>query len=192
LVSEMLPTRDRRRRVSGMRAVLLSMVFFPWACSPKVAVQTTPLDDDVAMAHGGRMPAPVEAAPPVPTEPVVQRPLAPPGKGLRNGTIPRDRLLAVLDAGAGMFLRQLELAPKLAGERFVGWQLVQLVDKLSPLADLDIVPGDVLLAINGKPLSRPDQLQTIWDSLRTANEVTAQLWRGDNQLTITFAIEPKL
>ncbi len=52
--------------------------------------------------------------------------------------------------------------------------------------------GDVLLAINGKPISRPDELQKIWESLRTANEVTAQLWRGDSQLTLTFAIDPKL
>jgi S1-C subfamily serine protease len=69
---------------------------------------------------------------------------------------------------------------------------VQLIDKLSPLVDIDILPGDVLLAINGKPISRPDQLQSVWDSLRTANEVTAQLWRGNTQLTLEFAIEPKL
>ena len=41
-------------------------------------------------------------------------------------------------------------------------------------------------------LARPDQLQSVWDSLRTANEVTAQLYRGDTQLTLKFAIEPKL
>lgn len=117
---------------------------------------------------------------------------APPGKGLRNGTIDRKRLLAVLDAGPAMFLRQFEMIARLERERFVGWQLVQLVDRASPLADVDLVPGDVLLAVNGKPLSRPDQLQTVWDSLRTANEVTAQLWRGDMKLTLAFAIEPKL
>ena len=34
------------------------------------------------------------------------------------------------------------------------------LDRNGPLVDVDVVPGDVLLAINGKPLSRPDQLQT--------------------------------
>jgi S1-C subfamily serine protease len=56
--------------------------------------------------------------------------------------------------------------------------------------DVDVVPGDVLLAINGKPLSRPDQLQAIWDSLRTANQLTAELWRGSSKLQLSFAIAP--
>jgi S1-C subfamily serine protease len=116
--------------------------------------------------------------------------VAPPGKGLRTGTIARAQLVAVLDAGPGTFLRQLEVAPRMSGDRFVGWQLVQLIDRTGPLHDVDLVPGDVLLAINGKPLSRPEQLQTVWDSLRTANEVTAQMWRGEMKLELRFTIEP--
>jgi S1-C subfamily serine protease len=169
-----------------MRAVMLSMVFFPWAaaCGPKVSpARSGAFDEDLPKQESA--PAPTAA-------PVVERPVAPLGKGMRSGTIARDRLVAVLNAGPGNFLRQMELAPKLSGERFVGWELVQLVDKLSPLFDLDILPGDVLLAVNGKPISRPDQLQSVWDSLRTANEVTAQVWRGNTQLTLAFAIEPKL
>jgi len=54
----------------------------------------------------------------------------------------------------------------------------------------DIVPGDVLLAVNGKPLSRPDQLQTVWDSLRTANAITAQLWRGKAKFELAYTIDP--
>jgi S1-C subfamily serine protease len=111
------------------------------------------------------------------------------GKGLRTGTIARARLVAVLDAGPAAFLRQLEVAPHMAGDRFVGWQLVQLLDASGPLHDVDLVPGDVLLAINGKPLSRPEQLQAVWDSLRTANEVTAQMWRGDRKLELHFTID---
>ena len=168
-----------------MRAVLLSMVFFPWAsaCGPKVSTLPPSFDEDLP-AQGQAAPTTEVAAP----EKV--RPVAAPGKGMRTGTISRARLLAVLDAGAGTFLRQLELAPRLTGERFVGWELVQLVDASSPLVDVDLLPGDVLLAINGKPISRPDQLQAVWDSLRTANEVTAQLWRGDSQLTLAFTITP--
>jgi hypothetical protein len=169
-------------------AIALSMVFLPWACAPKVQPPTGPIDEDLPRDSART----AQPAPPVPAPEAAPRPVAPPGKGMRTGTISRKQLVAVLDAGAGNFLRQFELAPRLSGERFVGWELVQLVDRLSPLADLDLVPGDVLLAINGKPISRPDQLQTIWESLRTANEVTAQLWRGDSQLTLTFAIEPKI
>jgi hypothetical protein len=89
-------------------------------------------------------------------------------------------------------LRQLEVTPRMEGNRFIGWQLVQLLDRQGPLVDVDVVPGDVLLAVNGRTISRPDQLQSVWDSLRTANELRAQLWRGEAKLELAFAIEPKV
>jgi S1-C subfamily serine protease len=151
------------------------------ACAPKVQTTPTSLDEDLAYAQVA--PTTVPAAAP-------ERPVAPPGKGLRSGTIERARLVAVLDAGPPMFLRQLEVTAKMSGERFVGWELVQLVDRSGPLVDVDVVPGDVLLAINGQPISRPDQLQRVWDSLRTANTVTAQMWRGDSKFDLQFTIDP--
>jgi S1-C subfamily serine protease len=183
----MLPSQIRRLTFQGMRTLLLSMVFFPWsaACGPKVSTAPTRFDDELMIGKQ----KPVTAPPVVEAKP---RPEAAPGKGLRTGTISREKLVAVLNAGPGTFLRQLEVAPKKQGERFVGWELVQVVDRASPLVDVDLLVGDVLLAINGKPISRPDQLQAVWESLRTANEVTAQLWRGDTQLTLAFAIDPKL
>jgi type II secretory pathway component PulC len=164
-----------------MRALLLSLVLA--ACGPKVAPTGTAFDEDLEAKHTEKTEAAPAEAP---------RPEAPPGKGLRTGTIERTKLLAVLDGGPGTFLRQMEVTPRMEGERFVGWQLVQLLDKTGPLYDVDVEPGDVLLAINGQSISRPDQLQTIWDSLRTANEVRAQLWRGDAKLELAFAIEPKV
>jgi S1-C subfamily serine protease len=163
-----------------MRAALLCFALA--ACGPKTDPQKPAFDDDLAAQ-------PVAAAPAVA---VVERPVAPAGKGLRTGTIERARLVAVLDSGPGAFLRQFEVTPHMDGERFVGWQLVQLLDRNGPLVDVDVVPGDVLLAINGKPLSRPDQLQALWDSLRTANTVDAELWRGNAKLRLSFAIEPKV
>jgi hypothetical protein len=163
-----------------MRALLFLALL--GACGPKVAPKTTVFDEELAAETAQTAPTPVEQP----------RAEAPPGKGLRSGTIERAKLVAVLDGGPGAFLRQLEVAPRLDGKRFVGWQLVQLIDRTGPLVDVDVVPGDVLLAVNGKPLSRPDQLQSVWDSLRTANELRAQLWRGEDKLELAFAIEPKV
>jgi len=153
------------------------------ACGPKVAPTGTAFDEDLPKERTTETTAVVEEAP---------RPEAPPETGWRGGTRVRGRLVAGLDGGPGNFLRQLEVTPHRNGRRFVGWQLVQLLDHTGPLHDVDVVPGDVLLAVNGKPLSRPDQLQTVWDSLRTANELRAQLWRGDAKLELAFAIEPKV
>jgi len=176
-----------------MRAGLFALMAF--ACGPAVSTTPRPIEHDLDLAS----PTVPEVA--VPEVAVVEpsaapraepRIVAPPGKGLRTGTIARARLVAVLDAGPATFLRQLEVAPRLSGDRFVGWQLVQLLDHTGPLHDIDLVPGDVLMAINGKPLSRPEQLQTVWDSLRTANEVTAQMSRGAMALELRFAIDPPL
>ena len=164
-----------------MRAGWFALVAL--ACGPRVSNTTRPIDDDLDAREAT---APVVVAAPSDAPRLV----APPGKGLRTGLIARDRLVAVLDAGPAMFLRQLEVAPRMTGHRFVGWQLVQLIDHKGPLHDVDLVPGDVLLAINGKPLSRPEQLHAMWDSLRTANEIAAEMWRGDGKLELHFTIEP--
>ncbi len=153
------------------------------ACGPKVSPQPLTFDEDL----GDREQRTTVAAT-APEE--APRSEAPPGKGLRTGTIARARLIEVLDQGPAQFLRQLEVTPRLDGQRFVGWELVQLLDRNGPLVDVDVVPGDVLLAVNGQPLSRPDQLQSVWDSLRTANVVRAKLWRGNAKVTLDFAIEP--
>jgi type II secretory pathway component PulC len=165
-----------------MRAALLCLTLA--ACGPKADPHAPAFESDLDVRD---KPTAVAAPAAVP-----ERPVAPPGKGLRSGTIERARLIAVLDGGPGAFLRQLEVTPRMDGQRFVGWQLVQLIDRTGPLHDVDVAPGDVLLAVNGKPLSRPDQLQAVWDSLRTANEIDADLWRGNGKLTLSFAVEPKL
>jgi hypothetical protein len=154
------------------------------ACGPKVAPSPSAFDEELPRERTTTTTEPVAAEP--------ERPVAPPGKGLRTGTIDRAQLISVLDGGPGSFLRQMEVTARMDGNRFIGWQLVQLLDHTGPLHDVDVVPGDVLLAVNGKPLARPDQLQTVWDSLRTANELRAQLWRGDNKLELAFAIEPRV
>jgi S1-C subfamily serine protease len=164
-----------------MRGLILVLVA---ACTPKVQ-PTTPRDFDEDFAASTQQEAPVVVD-------MAARPEAPKGAGVRTGTIDRARMVAVLDAGVPSFLRQFEVAPHIENERFIGWQLVQMLDQASPLTTLDVAPGDVLLAVNGKPLSRPDQLQTVWDSLRTANQVIAELWRGNAKFQLRFDIEPKI
>jgi hypothetical protein len=183
-------SHDRENLRGSTRPVSFEVVRFLFclavlaACGPRVAPHSSAFDEELPKEYNYEAQA---EAPPA----VEKRVEAPPGKGLRTGTIERAKLIAVLDSGPGMFLRQLEVAPhKDKQQRFVGWQLVQLLDRTGPLYDVDVVPGDVLLAVNGKPLSRPDQLQIVWDSLRTANELRATLWRGDAALELAFGIDP--
>src|SRR5688572_14948069 len=111
-----------------MQRALLASLVFVIACGPKVAPKTTAFDEDLP-AEKTISTTEVAPAPP-------PRPEAPPGKGLRSGTIDRAQLLAVLDKGPGMFLRQLEISARMEGSRFVGWRFVQLLDPKSPLRDV--------------------------------------------------------
>lgn len=165
-----------------MRAGLVTLVIL--GCGPRVSPAPPSADEDLdrrtetaaTAARSGSREAP--------------RQVAAPGKGLRTGSIARARLDAVLDAGPANFLRQLEVTPRLAGGRFIGWQLVQLLDPNGPLHDVDVMPGDVLRTVNGRPIARPEELQALWDSLRTSNAVLAELWRDDRKLELSFSVDP--
>jgi hypothetical protein len=169
--------RTTMRRAGWLLALALA------GCGPKVNVEPSPYEYDDPSAG-----EPIEQKQTF--QRYEERVEAPKGKGLRAGVVDRTVLLAVLDAGPGSYLRQFEVTGAMDGDRFVGWQLVQLVDASSPLNDLDLAAGDVLIALNGAPLSRPDQLMAVWDSLRTADAITADLLRGDARFSITFAVEP--
>jgi hypothetical protein len=152
-------------------------------CGAKVHTDPSPFDVD----------DPSAGAPPAPQAVRWEmRPEASPGPGARDGTIARAALNAVLDAGPGAFLHGFEVAAAMDRGRFTGWRLVQWMQGETRFAGLDLAPGDVLIAINGRPLSRPDQLEALWDSLRTANEVVCDLTRGDARFQLHFTIDPPL
>ena len=83
------------------------------ACGPAVAPKQTAVDEDLGPRNAqATEAAPVETA---------ARPEAPVGNGTRTGTIERAKLVAVLDGGPGAFLRQLEVTPRMDGNRFIGF-----------------------------------------------------------------------
>jgi hypothetical protein len=182
-----------------MRLAALGVALALAACGPKHA--TTSLFEEDDPRAGGQPesePEPELASAQVAGEQhnVVRgwdaRSVAPAGKGERTGTIDRTKLLATLDAGPGAFLRQLEVAASMDGDNFVGWQLVQIVDDATALLQLDLIAGDVLVAVNGAPIARPDQLMTVWNSLRTSDRLVCDVLRGDNRFQLSFAIVPPI
>jgi hypothetical protein len=166
------------RRLAAVVAIGLA------ACGPKVKVaDPSPFERD----------DPSAGDPPPAAPRWEELPPAPPGPGQRGGTIERSALIATLDAGPGQFLRGFEIAAELEnGRQFRGWRLVQLMPGETRFAGLDLAPGDVLVAINGQALSRPDQLHAVWESLRTADELVCDLERAGGRFQLTFAITPPL
>jgi len=163
-----------------MRRLALALLLA--GCAPKVHPEASPFENDDPRAG-----APVEKEPPPTWE---ELPVAPPAPGVREGTIARAALNATLDAGPGALLRHLEVAAVLDGNRFVGWRLIALDPDDHSFDGVDLVPGDVLVAINGRSIAKPDELQAVWDLLRTAPAIVADLRRGDGKLQLHWTVAP--
>ena len=174
-----------------MRFVTLCAILALAACAPKVDPRS-PFDEDDPQARATVAevePAPVEpAAPAEPSAPVVAP--APPGTGLREGTIARATLKAVLDAGPGHVLEGFEVAAAEQRGAFVGWRLVRFLAKGERFTVLDLAPGDILLTINRRAIVKPSDLQDLWTELYTADAIVAELRRGDAPFTLRFTITP--
>lgn len=154
-------------------------LLFVAACGPKVSTDPSPYEQD----------DPAAGAPAAEKAPTWEDlPVAEAGPGAREGTIERAKLDAILDAGPGATLRHFEVAAEHDGNRFLGWRLVAVDPKHRGFDGIDLLPGDVLVALNGRSVSRPDELQAVWDSLRTADAIVADLKRGEAKFSLRWAI----
>lgn len=132
----------------------------------------------VALACGG-------APPPPAAEPVAVAP--PPPVEVHAPQIARAELDEVLDAGLGAFLGRVTTAPHMDGSRFVGFEIVELRDA-TLFQGVDLQPGDVVLAVNGQSIERPDDAFTAWTGLRVASEITIAVLRGSERRDLRFPI----
>jgi hypothetical protein len=113
-----------------------------------------------------RVPAP--APPPDPTRP----------------RMTRAQLYRVLDAGPGAFLRTVRVRASHGPKGFAGWEVLALW----PDAHIDIGPGDVVVRVNGRPIERPEQLNQVWDSLRSVFEFVVEYRRGGERRELRVTV----
>jgi hypothetical protein len=107
---------------------------------------------------------------------------------LREGTLQRTDVNAVLDAGPGALLRELDLQAVLQGNTFIGWEIVSIVSASSPAARADLIPNDVIRTINQQAVGKPDELMAVWNSLRTAPRLDVEMTRAGKPYMLSFAI----
>jgi S1-C subfamily serine protease len=111
-----------------------------------------------------------------------------PGPRVSEGTILRNELLPVLDGGPGRFLQGIQIRAWMVDGRFAGWEIVSYRPKDPRYATVDLTAGDVVTSVNGVRLERPDQLQQVWDGLRTAPALVVDYLRGAEPRRLQFAI----
>ena len=126
------------------------------------------------------------APPPAPVTARVAVAPAPPVE-VAEPVIQRVALEEVLDAGLGAFLGRVTTEPSLDGNHFVGFRLVALRDA-ALFENVDLQPGDVIVAVNGQSIERPEQAFTAWTSLRVASEITLAVMRDGQRRDLRFPI----
>ena len=135
-------------------------LLFVAACGPKVHMDDSPFEEDDPRAG-----APAEE----PAAPVwEQLPEAP--------------------AGPGPILSHMDVTAEHAGNRFVGWRLVAFDPQHRDFDGVDLRPGDVLVALNGIALVKPDDLETVWEQLRDTDVIVADLIRDGARFQLTWTV----
>lgn len=112
-------------------------------------------------------------------------PGGPIGRPVRQGTVSRGEVDRVLDAGPGAFLGRTEVKARLDKGAFRGWEVVR-----PPFPEVDLVAGDVVLAVNGRALERPGDLEQLWTDLRAADAIEVSVERDGKRFTLRFAVVP--
>lgn len=118
-------------------------------------------------------------------QPLGQGPVRAPGTLFRS-----DLLRATGDKKPGYLMRQL--APKAfrPDGRFRGWVL----DKVWPDdpqicgTGCDVMPGDIILSVNGRIIARPEQLSDLMDTIDTITRLEVKLIRNNELVELGYDI----
>ncbi len=104
-------------------------------------------------------------------------------------TLARSAVKAAVDQGLGSFLQRVELddQPVMANGKFHGFRIANLRDP-DFWTGVDLKPGDVVTAVNGMPIERPEQAQAAFESLQVASELKVAYDRDGKPREIVYAI----
>jgi hypothetical protein len=112
----------------------------------------------------------------------------PPPPPARQGEIVRAELLPVLDAGLGRFLGGVRVEAALTDGRFDGYRVVTIYPEDPRFAELPLLPGDIVVRVNGESIERPEQAFLVWNGLRVASELMIEYVRGGERRELRYVI----
>ena len=107
----------------------------------------------------------------------------------RPGRLWRRDVVATLSRGLGDFLTRLQLEPFLAGGKFRGWRIVRLAEGDALWKGVDLAPGDVVTSVNGRPIERPEQALTAFQSLAVVPELRVTYERDGARRELVYPID---
>lgn len=104
-----------------------------------------------------------------------------------KGSVSRTALVATVDAGLGRFLQRVDVEASLDAGRFRGFRIVALHPS-GYWAGVDLQPGDVVTAVNGKPIKTEMQAYDAFQSLKRADAIRVSILRGGKARTLVIPI----
>lgn len=107
----------------------------------------------------------------------------------RGAVIHRDDLEAILNEGIGRFLQQVSVTAALERGRFVGWRVLALRPRADRAWTGALMPGDIVVRMNGHSLERPGDFKTAWDSMREARSLQFDIRREGKRLKLLYPID---
>jgi serine protease Do len=100
---------------------------------------------------------------------------------IKSGKVVRGRIgVTIQDVNA-------QLAESFGLDRPRG-ALVSSVEKDGPAAQAGLQPGDVILAVNAKPIERYGELSGTIAAMKPGTETTLDVWRGGKKQTVTVKV----
>ena len=98
----------------------------------------------------------------------------------------RSEVRGAIGRGVGSFLRNIELDewPAMTNGKFRGWRIKQV----NPEWIVDVMPGDVILRVNGMPIEHPEEADAALRSLEKASSLKIEMERNGTPRTFELPI----
>jgi S1-C subfamily serine protease len=135
----------------------------------------------------GAAAAPAPVSPEAPAASATAAPVA--SAPLPAHTLPRSAVHAIVAGGLGAFLQRVDLDdhPVFDSGKFHGFRIAALHGPAF-WNGVDLKPGDVVTAVNGFPIERPEQAQDAFESLDVASELRVAYERDGKPRELVYAI----
>ena len=169
-----------RLRASGGQTLELDL---PETLAPE-AGEPSPAPEAVA-----ETPPPAEPAPgSEPAPPPIPAPVVPNQRDTGERTFSRDDVRLRLQSELPRILSSAVVAPRVLGNEVVGLELVAFPTD-TVLGETGLVPGDVLLAVNGREVRGAESLAVLVQRFQTASQIELSVDRDGEVFPLRYRIE---
>jgi hypothetical protein len=104
------------------------------------------------------------------------------------GELKRSFVISFWQRGPHALLGSVELVPGRVDGRLLGLQVQAIGESGGFLTEAGILPGDIIMSVNGEDVIFPEQFMELWDAMPDAEQLTVRLLRGEDVQTLQWPI----